>query len=77
MVIVRIYKNRINELIKTSFASVVNLYNIFVLEEKMKLTYIESNLFVCSQRPGTMVVMSLLQRLLEKIKQFEFTHFQD
>ena len=36
---------------------------------KLQVTYIESTLFICSQRPGSMVVVSLVQTLLEEIKQ--------
>ena len=41
---------------------------IFPLVKKMKLINIKSNLFYCSQRPGSMVVVCLEQRLLEELK---------
>ena len=56
-----------------SYKNVSNFY--WWKKLKLRVKYIESTLFIGSQRPGSMVVVSLVQTLLEEIK-CQLTHFQ-
>ena len=56
-------------LLQTSFASVINIYVICVLLGKNETNINLKQLFIFLQRPGRMIVVSLVQRLLEEIKQ--------
>ena len=53
-------------LLTTSFATAINMYLFFVLAKKLKLIYIYRNPFICSLRPGSMVDVCLVQRLLDE-----------
>ena len=48
-------------LLKTSFASVINMHVFFsLLAENLKRINIKSNLFICSQRPGSKVILCFM-----------------
>ena len=57
-------------LFKTSFTTVIHMHLFFILVEKNETSSIHSEqpLF-CSQRPGSMVFLCLVQRFLDKHKE--------
>ena len=58
-------------LLKTYFATVINMHLYFYIGGKKMIivVYIQSNLFICSQRPGSIVFVCLVQRFLDKHKE--------